>query len=55
MVTGDGKRHVLFDLSKWEIFDLAADAEERKNIAGEAGDAETLKNALTGWIERPRN
>lgn len=54
MITGDGKRHVLFDLSKWEIFDLAADGEERKNIAGDAADAETLKNALTGWIERPK-
>jgi arylsulfatase A-like enzyme len=54
MVTADGKRHVLFDLSKWEIFDLAADGEEKKNIAGDAADAETLKNALTGWIERPK-
>jgi arylsulfatase A-like enzyme len=54
MITADGKRHVLFDLSKWEIFDLATDGEERKNIAGEAADADALKTALTGWIERPR-
>ena len=54
MITADGKRHVLFDLSKWEIFDLAADGEEKKNVAGEAADADPLKGALTGWIERPK-
>lgn len=55
MITGDGKRHVLFDLSKWEIFDLAADPEERKNLAADAPDADALRTALTSWIERPRD
>ena len=54
MITADGKRHVLFDLSKWEIFDLATDGEEKKNVAGDAADADTLKGALTGWMERPK-
>ncbi len=54
MVTADGKRHVLFDLSKWEIFDLAADPTEKDNVTGKDPDADKLKGQVTSWIERPR-
>ncbi len=54
MITADGKKHVLFDLSKWEIFDLVADPDEKENLAGKDPDAETLKGQLTSFIERPQ-
>jgi arylsulfatase A-like enzyme len=53
LVTADGKRHVLFDLSDWEIFDLEADPEERKNVAKSDPDADKLKAQLTRFLERP--
>jgi len=54
MFTADGQRHVLFDLSKWEIYDLAADPDEKDNVAGKDADADKLKGQVTSWIERPR-
>ncbi|HSS03239.1 MAG TPA: sulfatase-like hydrolase/transferase [Kofleriaceae bacterium] len=54
MVTADGKRHVYYRISdsKWEIYDLASDPDEKSNIAGGAG-AKELERALVAWIEGP--
>jgi hypothetical protein len=54
MVTADGKHHVYFRISdsKWEIYDLDRDPDERTNLAGEAG-AQALQQALTAWMEGP--
>jgi len=54
MVTADGKHHVYYRISdsKWEIYDLANDPDERVNIAGGAGGKE-LERALVAWIEGP--
>jgi choline-sulfatase len=54
MVTADGKHHVYYRISdsKWEIYDLANDPDERVNIAGGARGKE-LERALVAWIEGP--
>jgi choline-sulfatase len=54
MVTADGKRHVYYRISdsKWEIYDLATDPDEKINIASGAG-ARELERALVAWIEGP--
>jgi len=54
LITADGKRHVLFDLTDWEIYDLAGDPAEKTNLVGSDPDADKLKAQLTGFIERPR-
>ena len=55
MVTADGKRHVYYRTSdsKWEIYDLDADPEERKNIADSDPAAKDLEQKLARWIEGP--
>jgi arylsulfatase A-like enzyme len=53
MITADGKRHVLFDLTDWQIYDLEADPDEKTNLAGKDPDTDKLKQQLTRWIERP--
>ncbi len=53
MITADGKRHVLFDLSDWQIYDLDADPDEKHNLVKKDPDADKLKQKLTSWIERP--
>ena len=52
--TADGKRHVYYRISdsRWEIYDLASDPDEKSNIAGGAG-AKELQRALVAWIEGP--
>lgn len=55
MVTADGKRHVFFRISdsRWEIFDLEADPDEKTNIADTDPNAKALQEQLAGWIEGP--
>jgi choline-sulfatase len=55
LVTADAKRHVFYKISdaRWEIYDLDADADERKNIAESDPDAKQLERALAQWIEGP--
>ncbi|HEU0036876.1 MAG TPA: sulfatase-like hydrolase/transferase [Kofleriaceae bacterium] len=56
IITADDKRHVIFlDNSDWEIYDLAADPEERKNLATSDPDAEKLKAQLTQWMDRAKS
>jgi len=55
MISADGKRHVFYRISdsRWEIYDLEKDPDERKNIADSDPDAEKLKAELAAWIEGP--
>jgi arylsulfatase A-like enzyme len=54
MITADGKHHVYYRISdsKWEIYDLDHDPEEKTNIADKRGVKE-LEQALAAWIEGP--
>jgi choline-sulfatase len=54
MTTADGKRRVYYRISdsKWEVYDLDNDPEEKTNIASSAG-AKELQRALAAWIEGP--
>ena len=54
MVTADGKHHVYYRISdsKWEIYDLDADPDEKTNTASAAG-AKELEQALAHWMEGP--
>ncbi len=49
MITADGKRHVYHRDGKYEIYDLAADPEERKNLADSDPGAKELERALADW------
>lgn len=53
MITPDGTRHVYYRISEsqWEIYDLAADPEERKNVNASDPKAQELQQQLTNWIE----
>lgn len=55
MVTADGKRHVFFRISdsRWEIYDLDADPDEKTNLADSDPKAKELEDQLAGWIEGP--
>lgn len=55
MITADGKRHVFFRISdsRWEIYDLEADPDEKTNIADSDPNAKALQEQLTSWIEGP--
>lgn len=55
MVTADGKKHVFYRISdsRWEIYDLVADPDERKDIAGSDPDAKALQAQLAAWMEGP--
>jgi hypothetical protein len=54
MVTADGKHHVYYRIteSKWEIYDLDRDPDEKTNLADAPGASE-LEHALATWIEGP--
>ena len=54
MVTADGKHHVYYRISdsKWEIYDLDQDPDEKSNLVDAPG-AKDLEQALVGWIEGP--
>ena len=51
MITADGKKQVFYraDDRRWEIYDLANDPEERKNLAESDPDAKTLEEQLAAW------
>ncbi|MBA3462613.1 MAG: sulfatase-like hydrolase/transferase [Deltaproteobacteria bacterium] len=55
MITADGKRHVFYRISdsRWEIYDLEADPDEKTNIADSDPNAKALQDALAQWIEGP--
>jgi arylsulfatase A-like enzyme len=55
MITADGKRHVYWRSSdnRWEIYDLEADPDERKNLAESDPHAKELEQQLAAWIEGP--
>ncbi|TMQ12361.1 MAG: hypothetical protein E6J90_31860 [Deltaproteobacteria bacterium] len=54
MITADGKHHVYYRISdsKWEIYALERDPDEKTNIADAPG-AKQLEQALAAWIEGP--
>jgi arylsulfatase A-like enzyme len=54
MITADGKHHVYYRMSesKWEIYDLDRDPDEKTNLADMAG-AKDLEQELAAWIEGP--
>jgi arylsulfatase A-like enzyme len=54
MVTADGKHHVYYRISdsRWEIYDLDHDPDEKSNLADEPG-ARELEQQLAAWIEGP--
>jgi len=54
MVTADGKHHVIYRISesKWEIYNLDQDPDEKTNIADAAGGRQ-LQQMLASWIEGP--
>ncbi len=55
MISADGTRHVFYRISdsRWEIYDLVADPDEKKNIADSDPNADKLKAELAAWIEGP--
>lgn len=55
MVTADGKRHVFFRISdsRWEIYDLENDPDEKTNIADSDPNAKALQEQLAAWMEGP--
>jgi hypothetical protein len=55
MVTADGKRHVFFRISdsRWEIFDLEADPDEKTNLVDSDPNSKALQDELAQWIEGP--
>lgn len=55
MVTADGKRHVFFRISdsRWEIYDLDADPDEKTNLADTDPNAKAMQDELAQWIEGP--
>ncbi len=58
MITADGKYHVLFDMTDWQIYDLQADPEEKTDLVKSGtldhGEVEKLEQQLTRFMERPR-
>lgn len=56
MITADAKHHVIYNItdSRWEVFDLAGDPEERRNVFNDDDSAiKPLQRALAAWIEGP--
>ena len=55
MISADGTRHVFYRISdsRWEIYDLVADPDEKKNIADSDPNADKLNAELAAWIEGP--
>ncbi|MBT8494760.1 MAG: sulfatase-like hydrolase/transferase, partial [Deltaproteobacteria bacterium] len=54
VVSGDGKHKLIYRISdrQWELYDLEADPEERKNLYGKNLPIEAeLKEELTRWME----
>jgi arylsulfatase A-like enzyme len=55
MVTADGKRHLYWRASdsRYELYDLEHDPEERTNVIDRDPDAKTLEHQLADWIAGP--
>ncbi len=55
MVTADGKRHVFYRISdsRWEIFDLDADPDEKINLVDTDPKSKELQQQLAAWMEGP--
>jgi arylsulfatase A-like enzyme len=55
MVSADARYHVYWKTSdnRWEIYDLAADPDEKNNIADHEPKAKELEQELAAWIEGP--
>lgn len=53
MITADDSRHVYYRItdSRWEIYDLTKDPEERNNLAETDPKAKDLQQQLASWIE----
>jgi len=51
MVSADGTRHVFHRISdsRWEVFDLAKDPDERTNVLDSDPRAKELQQQLAGW------
>ncbi len=55
MITSDAKRHAFWKISEshWEIYDLDADPDERKDLGESDPKAKELQQQLASWIEGP--
>jgi arylsulfatase A-like enzyme len=55
MITADAKHHVYYRISdsRWELYDLDADPDERHDLAAKAPGAKALEHALADWITGP--
>lgn len=53
MITVDGAMHVLYRVTErvWELYDLRADPEERKNVMQTHPNARELQQQLMRWID----
>jgi hypothetical protein len=51
MISADGKHHVFHRISdsRWEVYDLAADPDERKNVVDSDPQAKQLQQQLASW------
>ncbi len=51
MITADGKHHVFHRISdsRWEVYDLEKDPEEKSNVVDSAPDAKQLQQQLASW------
>ena len=52
MISADGKRHVFYRISdsRWEIYDLATDPDEKSNLADSDPNAKELEQQLSHWM-----
>jgi hypothetical protein len=52
LISSDGKRHVFYRISdsRYEVFDLEKDPEERDNVADSDPKAKELEHQLADWI-----
>ncbi len=55
MISADGARHVFFVFPRrWELFDLAADPDETKDLSKSDPRFAELKDQLVQWMERAK-
>ncbi|HSN25695.1 MAG TPA: sulfatase-like hydrolase/transferase [Kofleriaceae bacterium] len=53
MITADASRHVYYRISdsRWELYDLAKDPDEKSNLADSDPKSKDLQQQLAAWIE----
>ncbi|MBV8757704.1 MAG: sulfatase-like hydrolase/transferase [Deltaproteobacteria bacterium] len=53
MITGDASRHVIYRISdsRWELYDLTKDTDEKTNLADSDPKSKELQQQLASWIE----